>query len=369
MSKDIVVIGNGFDLQANMSTRFEDFVNSFQINQIGYDNSNNFIVNVLRNLSPKTNQFNNSDKWLNFFGFSSDLERKNWMDVEQLLNNILYNKKVFSSVNSVFEGYTNYLISNDASMPNTVLAHFAAQFKGQCKRGNILTFLKKEISVFEDLLSEYLNKHEGSYRGQFYRYKEVILKKLTLYSSSYVVLNFNYTECPSIETINIHGSLQGSNKTNIIIGVDPTNNIGYKELSNMNSNDFFTTFKNGKEFFTKAYRRMLLTGRDGKQFSYLPKENECERIIFYGHSLGEQDYSYFQSLFDKYDLYGSNLKLVFYYSTNYLNHNEPKTTIQRVYSLINEYGLTLDNKDHGLNLLNKIMLEGRLLIEELKIID
>ena len=38
---------------------------------------------------------------------------------------------------------------------------------------------------------------------------------------------------------------------------------------------------------------------------------------------------------------------------------------ERVFKLINRYGETLTNKDHGNNLLNKLLLEGRLVFREI----
>jgi len=92
-------------------------------------------------------------------------------------------------------------------------------------------------------------------------------------------------------------------------------------------------------------------------------------IKFYGHSLGDADYSYFQAIFDEVNLYESNTRLIFYY-----NKSRPNTTLQekavqeemfeKVNRLITTYGATLDNEDHGRNLLHKLLLEGRLTIKQ-----
>ena len=44
-----------------------------------------------------------------------------------------------------------------------------------------------------------------------------------------------------------------------------------------------------------------------------------DEIIVFGHSLGEQDYSYFQSIFDYVDLYHSKTKLTFIYSDYFID--------------------------------------------------
>ncbi len=91
---------------------------------------------------------------------------------------------------------------------------------------------------------------------------------------------------------------------------------------------------------------------------------ENQELVFYGHSLAKADYSYFQSLFDLYDIYNQTF-LTFKYSI----YDEEKSyeikqdVFHKVTKLIIDYGSTMTNKDHGKNLLHKILLEGRLKVE------
>ena len=100
-----------------------------------------------------------------------------------------------------------------------------------------------------------------------------------------------------------------------------------------------------------------------------------DKIIFFGHSLAKADYSYFQSIFDFYNLYGDTLlsdsaftkpfMLQFYFTIFDISR---ETEISRdaaasVYKLITAYGDTIDNKDRGKNLLHKLLLEGRIKID------
>ena len=99
-------------------------------------------------------------------------------------------------------------------------------------------------------------------------------------------------------------------------------------------------------------------------------------VKFYGHSLGEADYAYFQAIFDSVSLYDSDVKLVFYYkphvkpgedSVTSLSDQRAKNTMAtRVAKLLAEYGNTLDNENHGRNLMHKLMIEGRLEVRLLK---
>ena len=102
----------------------------------------------------------------------------------------------------------------------------------------------------------------------------------------------------------------------------------------------------------------MLSSNDGTHI--LPaKNNQLIEIKFYGHSLNEADYSYFQSIFDYYNLYeNTNVSLIFYYSKGF-------EQTDKVYQLINTYAKTLSNKDQGNNLTHKLLLENRLKIVEI----
>ncbi|GGD04270.1 hypothetical protein GCM10011573_37260 [Enterococcus wangshanyuanii] len=95
----------------------------------------------------------------------------------------------------------------------------------------------------------------------------------------------------------------------------------------------------------------------------MPKN--IEQIIFFGHSLSVADYSYFQSIFDYYNIYDSDVDLIFYY-VNYSKNAFPQC-LEAITKLIKRYGETLDNKDHGKNLLHKLSLECRLKVKEIQI--
>ena len=97
-----------------------------------------------------------------------------------------------------------------------------------------------------------------------------------------------------------------------------------------------------------------------------------DEIIFYGHSLNKADYSYFESIFDTYDVFHSNVKIKFYYWRGYdksenINEQEKqlrlkkqaRKTMSNIFKLLNSYGSTLAN-EHGENIINKLMLEQRL---------
>ena len=180
--------------------------------------------------------------------------------------------------------------------------------------------------------------------------------------SNYSVFSFNYTNLCSVNLgiqvafRNVHGALnQNSNESKIIFGIDNISSdsraedIGYR--------------------FTKAYRTMRLYTELENDMAFGDKidnifTEDMDVIKFYGHSLARADYCYFQYIFDMYNLYNSNIKLIFYYSK--IEGRTVEEVRQEQYrnitKLIEQYGETLDNKAHGRNLLTRLIQTGRLKI-------
>lgn len=180
--------------------------------------------------------------------------------------------------------------------------------------------------------------------------------------SNYSVLSFNYTNLCSgnlgiqVAFRNVHGALnQNSNESKIIFGIDNISSdsraedIGYR--------------------FTKAYRTMRLYTELENDMAFGDEidnifTEDMDVIKFYGHSLARADYCYFQYIFDMYNLYNSNIKLIFYYSK--IEGRTVEEVRQEQYrnitKLIEQYGETLDNKAHGRNLLTRLIQTGRLKI-------
>lgn len=160
-------------------------------------------------------------------------------------------------------------------------------------------------------------------------------------------LTFNYTPVSEganpHQIQNIHGSID---EKNTILGID------YHEA------------KDDLLEFTKPYR--LLSHSQVTERIDLSQRFHC--IKFFGHSLGEADYSYFQSIFDGLDLYSAKTKLFFYFQV-YDPKRRPEIISQNYHAvskLLKHYGETFkSNPDHGKNLMHKLILEERLTVKEL----
>ncbi|MBC1391428.1 hypothetical protein HB795_13825 [Listeria welshimeri] len=221
-------------------------------------------------------------------------------------------------------------------------------------------FLLLELNKYEHDFMEYINKTTSANEEYLNKRRTSIQQMLedNPNLTNINIMNFNFT-CDIFESltedqiklgteVNVHGKVNSK----VIFGID-TKSL---EIAGLNS---------GYDL-TKTSRKLAMNKE--KAISVLDKT--ISTIIFYGHSLSEADYAYFQSLFDYLDIYNNPIKLTFYY-TNYLKGEQDLETVRReqtkaVRKLIVEYGSTLDNEAKGKNLLHKLLLEERIGVYELE---
>jgi hypothetical protein len=174
------------------------------------------------------------------------------------------------------------------------------------------------------------------------------------------LMTFNYT-LPMYKEVNgfgtnVHGYIGAPNlmesSNEVIIGID------HRNIKAMNTNEYM---------FTKTSRKLYYQDETIRNQS-LPLKNDVESIIFYGHSLGTADFSYFQTLFDYYDLYSGNVKIVFAYTEIDNQSCEKHTT--SIMRLLDRYGESMRSEpDKGKNLIHKLLLEHRLQIKRIEALN
>lgn len=421
-TKQLLILGNGFDLHCGIESSYQDFFESkildlttlpFGIIQTRLNNPKfweNLMLEYYR-------YYNVSDyNWYDIEGIIKttlwEIFIKNQMDadyqkvsetlldtaIDNVKSNIgLNNIKIRNSTtnNCIYEFIIKYLM-NYFTIDKTVSCY------SDNVKESIIRCLLLQLNNFENYFCKYLKhliinpendqeirsgyifkalnllvKLTSNYtKDIFIDIKEkMLLEDATKLANQYIytennnlskhfsnlkltnILSFNYTNVFDILQIknlcsytNVHGKLCSNNCknckcSNIIFGIDDTAIQSQNEIPEL-------------RLFSKTYRKMQNTT---SPVNILPViNNEPLEIKFYGHSLSRADYSYFQSIFDYYNIYDNKLvSLIFYYSKGFEQFNE-------IYDLINIYGSTLNNKDQGKNLMHKLLLENRLKIVEIE---
>lgn len=350
----VIILGNGFDLQCGLESSYKQFFNS------NYADKSNLFLKLATN------------------------ENYDWSDIEKLIENVIgvislftdgmLNKISTSNTDGHFNGYStrqpkSILMSKSEyhELEKQIAINlWKLKVTNQLELSNhtlqisdIYNYLKMQLSDFENNFKSYLNSClEGS--SEEYQANSRVLAEILedtniehsdnkeLYTRWF---SFNYTKPDTIKDAlsNVHGCVD----SDIIFGVDAHGTNGENQEKSKSHNGFME--------FTKTYR--LLYRRPKSLSQGIP--DNIKYIKFYGHSLGEADYSYFQSIFDSAQIYEKSVRLYFYF-TEFDENNEDKQRTElseKVFKLIRTYGETMTNKDHGKNLLHKLIIEGRLFLE------
>ena len=402
----IVVLGNGFDKASGLPTLYEEFFN-WRIEQIkddvailfekyeamlmqpvkhtpivgnqeyykmlheltvSYESKSYSYHTILQELREIIKEF--PKKGINYMDMYFYIAKRNsekfenWYDVEGKL------KKIISNINSI----TN---DGESSIQRITVAYgtnkgnlevrkiydlfLTLYFEGlsdSFSREKKYEILKLELLSFEKVFKKYISSiyetilKNNQYKNIYYGNFKTIAGEETTH-----LLNFNYTSITNtqqkandrLKEVNVHGRYDG----NIIFGVE--------QIACETDSEYI---------FSKTYRKI----EDYSVPQMLPRNRpshvEHQKIIFYGHSLSEADYSYFQSIFDLYDIYNQTT-LVFKYSI-YDEKERSKIagrTFSAVTKLLQNYGGTMSNTNHGKNLVHKLLLEGRIILEEIELND
>lgn len=237
------------------------------------------------------------------------------------------------------------------------LAYYLSREEINYSKGEWVDYLYSELRIFESDFSNYIDSIS---RSDDYKYKALQnIVKISGKACDKIkdkIFSFNYTDPFSsygLDVINVHGK---ATTNSILFGVD-------QESITPDSRAYR---------FTKTFRQMTET-KLAKNYSdkILPDQGEVEEIAFFGHSLSEFDYSYFQTIFDHYDIYNSTVRLVFYYKTygDKTNEELEYDLASKISRMLFNYSPSIDNEKKGRNLTHKLLLEKRLIIEEITEIE
>ena len=350
----LIILGNGFDLTCGLKSKFSDF----------YRNRMNGASSI--ESLPK-DEINVWDVIHSEIGENDPL----WCNIESIISAyVFHDEDSGSRLEHMYERLV-WIIDpsnpNHSEHPDNAVYNFVSTCidKEDVTQEELTSFLLTSLKDYEHIFASYLEEqvdNNKTYREKAVEYyatiRDACIEKAQQKNYESSILNFNYTapfksEDPKLGIVaarNIHGSL---GRTDIIFGIDG------KDVSE----------DDPALPFTKTYRLMSLEPYKTETVKLC--DSDTGFIKIFGHSLSRADYSYFQSIFDTVNLYGGDTKLVFLYKKY---PNMPDKTVDeqairddlysRISHLLHEYGSTLDNKDHGKNLMHKLLLEQRLLIKD-----
>lgn len=367
--KQLLIIGNGFDLSCGLKSTYSSFFNERYKNILpkaekvifkkaeddgGYTiamkimeaDSMNYPFHDLNSLlSEGEKVFNKLDLFFVAEHFYRNSNVEKWCDVEELITEIVS------------------IVNNDTSneVPKYVSNKFNKYIKYQSDylkltADKLFGYLKEFENAFKEYITKISDNHD--YVNKEVNKLEELMHNFTIAN----IISFNYTFGPqeyknSFNTNmsnvskkinsyrNIHGSI--AEEDNIIFGIDSLNISPKSEMYR----------------FTKTYR-IMANNLNGSYIDVL--DNDIDTITFYGHSLAEADFSYFESIFDYYNIYGSKMTLEFYCvlyedGVNSDNNNLRRKNYEAICKLLYKYGESIGGIK-GKNLVHKLLLENRLKI-------
>lgn len=371
----IVVIGNGFDLQCGLRSGFTNF----------YEARRSLLYEVAAD-SASGLKFGERLKKQGLTVWDIILDCQSgalWCDIEGVIAEWVTAPSYFGKVRKhIARAQTGGRISGYSNLHQYVTMPDKGNFYGAVARYLLDVYpdlnpdsselviahvFLAELNKLEDCFKSYLLDqvdgnvdYQNRAQGLF---SDIAHKGAPDPDTSIVdtsVLSFNYTSPKFswskrgafVHVVNIHGRLSDE----IIFGIDGKDCM---------DDDLALPF-------TKTYRLMSRKKRISGVACYADHDalicGKVDAIKFYGHSLSKADYSYFQAMFDATDLYSGSTALVFYYRPCPAAQDESVRTevMKSAISLLSTYGTTLDNKDHGTNLIHKLLLEDRLFVERVR---
>lgn len=365
----LMIIGNGFDLYCGLKTTYKQFF-EFRFND-------NIFVDLQSCIEEYSNKkrldvfdeyiedyiyelFKEITVWDMIFMFERSFEEgQDWSDIERIIHDYIVNKKI--TLNST--RYSKNMIFDSVIESELLSRMIARMLFATQKKFSQLTFnswLLDQLKLLENSFSTYV-KLQIVNNVEYNRKAEILINKLyendpsislSLINFNYTIFDIRYSSSNNYKNrlLNNFTNVHGTVEEEIIFGIDE---------KDYESKKFLDPSKT-MYLFTKTARKMFSFHED-KSFTLNPREAS---ILIFGHSLNFQDYSYFQSIFDMYEIYSSDIMLIFAFVDYDKRRNIRVDWINRVITLIKRYGETMENQDHGGNLLHKLMLENRIEIVE-----
>lgn len=391
-NKDVLIIGNGFDLSCKLPSTYGDFFKKRYSKEFlalfDYDAFLELNIPKIPNVEKMMENYGLIDCLLVANTVKQGINNYNWVDIEAIILSFFQTGTI--SLQSLVKEYgivkerseaptffnsiqkrkklINYLDNKNvfpSELKREAILQLISYKKGVSLRGNnlnkieesLLQEFKNSLSQLEEDFKKYLQEEVESENSSYLLNTHLLFSALQLNYIKTYLLTFNYTRVDTIpqstyakdfyEQNHVHGQI--GTRREIIFGIDE------------NSLELDSPYQS----FTKTYRKLILDSKRSKTYKKLPRD--INNLVFYGHSLGEADFAYFYSLFDFYKIYDSNVNIIFYFN-DFIGDGKDlvlNTYASNITNLFNSY--SKNSNFTTKNLLHKLNLEGRIRIKEIKI--
>ncbi|SBW06020.1 AbiH family protein [uncultured Dysgonomonas sp.] len=340
----IILIGNGFDLAHGLKTSYRDFIDDYWrdfISKVYNDAIFESYEDGLVKFDAKGYQYNTGTGDKEPVIYLEEGEKlDSYQDIKSLIAEFYdmtddyYSLDIsISCINKFFEQISEHV----ADINWAGIEHEYYERLRKCKNHKEAEVLNKELKQIERLLEEYLTKvckqdvkmnqsikdaimqppinNEIAFSKKEMLIREIyaasllstnhpniLVKRYVKENNKYLnnikikktlFLNFNYTQTPNLyhapmfeNHIHIHGELNNP-KNPIIFGYGDELAEDYKQIENLNDNEYLKNVKSIRYLETDNYRKML---------SFI--ESEPYQIFVMGHSCGNSDRTLLNTLFE-----------------------------------------------------------------------
>lgn len=421
MDKELVIIGNGFDLSCGLKSSYNDF---FSVRYQEFDRSNfkgNFAeiikfrikIDEISNLILiETNELNSLKQNI-YLSQLADMYTSKISQLEQEIQN--KNKELDNVKRDLYSSINQMIFSEELTFWDYVFM-FKSNVNNEdilwCNiEAEILSVLNDLLASFQDisvnesldyllyrnhlsiLLFAYLRSNKFSnifddkikcetlllkYKcSNLYEFLLIELNNFEVGFNSYIRENIAQNKQSYGDKANrLFRNIFSQNTEVYLLNfnyTDPLNYLNNHSVYHTNNVhgdiyssevifgiDGFSELDDNLKIFTKTNRVISMPH---KEIESIPVKEITKNISFFGHSLSEADYSYFLSVFDYYDIYNSDIKLTFFYK-NFCS-TAKKEMIKNISDLMKRYGESFDNHAKGKNLMHKLLLEKRLAVRKI----
>lgn len=304
LNNNLLIIGNGFDLEHDLKTHYTDF----------FDTINN-------NVSSKNEIILNNHKYLikdNYLLLylleeykQNKLQGNNWIDIETEL------KKIISlieeiNVNKFIDNMNYYIGGNEYTIIDKIQSKSSHYFKNCLfpfiignnyykyinEHYNIsIKILEKDLNELTNMLRDYLLEQDISNLTKTKDISDIDYKITHVLSFNYTdTFRQLYSDIDDDKIDFIHGSL---NKNNLVLGINET-------LTEDTANKIVDTVY-FKKYFQRIYKKT-----DYKYIDWLDHVN-FDTVYIHGHSLDESDKEILEKIINSVLKKDTSIVKIFYY--------------------------------------------------------